>query len=278
VTNTTGAATAANQTGVQFTPAGDTAIQRVAGKGRVLYDSGTACNSGGACDSGVLDLTGISSLEVTVDNTASTTWRNLSMTSYLDDGTTTIDSVVLRRVGWGSASNGAENDPGRARVQLSSLPSSHATGERLLYDVTSATNTALDTGALLTEDCDFLSITYYASAGTATFVTYEVDDAGTSLPGGGWGMTAAAQNYQFVGPGTAVGIYTTNASVRSHSVPRRMRFTTGAAGTGNTVRLRVFCRGRVPGSSTFQMTLPTKAKFSLGAGGSANGRLTVIGR
>lgn len=83
----------------------------------------------------MLDLAGIEELAVLVDNTAGTAFRDLTMTSYLDDGTTQIDSFLLRKVAWGLAANGAHHDPGRARAYIGPNPPGGTSGVHVLYDV-----------------------------------------------------------------------------------------------------------------------------------------------
>lgn len=77
-------------------------IVGTARRGTVLYDSGSVA-AGAAIDTGVLDLTGISDLFFVATNAATGLARNLTMDSYLEDGTTAIDSgFVLRQVAVGA--------------------------------------------------------------------------------------------------------------------------------------------------------------------------------
>lgn len=256
-----------------FQPSGSgTYAGRTAPKGQVLYDSGVVA-SGAAISSGVLDLTGINTVSIIVDNTAGTVVRNLSMVTYLGDGSTQVDSVQLRKVMFGAAPVGGEFAPGMARGLVglgASLPPSM---DAILIDTTSGSAAAMDTGPIFTEDCDALWIPAVASANTTQMVGKEVSDDGvvTTITGGG---TASGVNSVVMGVG-AVGAQG-SGGVTSY-LPRRMQFTTTAA-TAGTVRLRAICRGRPPGTFALPIMLPTKAAFNLASGGSANGRLTIIGR
>jgi hypothetical protein len=82
-----------------FRPGGssDTGALRVAKKGKVLYDSGTVA-AGAVINSPVLDLTGIESVSVIAANATGGSARSLSMTVYLDDGTTQIASFGVATV------------------------------------------------------------------------------------------------------------------------------------------------------------------------------------
>lgn len=239
-----------------------------------IYSSGSVA-AGAAIDSGVLDLSPFREIEVFVDNTAGTVLRDLAMLSYLDDGTTLIDSIVLRRCGFGTAPAGSVYAPGAIRGYVGPNPPGGTTGVHVLYDATSAANTALDTGALATEDTESLRIEAFTSGGTTNIGHYVVrDDNG--IPGPGAGFAAAAYQITTWGPGFATGGEV--GLVMGEPVQRRSRFTTSAAGPGNTVRLIVVGRGRTPGAFAQQMILPTKAKLTLGAGGAGAARLTVIAR
>lgn len=75
---------------------GDGYADRVARKGRVLYDSG-AVGAGAAINSGVLDLTGVEDLLIVADNAAGAATRALTADVYLDDGVTAIVSALALR-------------------------------------------------------------------------------------------------------------------------------------------------------------------------------------
>lgn len=264
----------------KFKPSGgaDNLATRVAAKGKVLYDSGVVA-SGAIITSGVLSLDGISELEVIADNTAGSVFRDLTMVSYLDNGTTQIDSLLLRRVVWGAAANGADYDPGRVRVLIGANPPGVASGVHVLYSTTSAAATALDTGALDTEDADYVTAYAVPSAGTTQLQGFETSDAGVYSNPSIAPSASSGQTF-FWGPGSTLpsGAVTGYTSYVPSSVPRRLRFTTTSAASSNTVLLRVVARGRRPGTSSVSMVLPTRAKVTLAAAGAANGRLTVIGR
>jgi hypothetical protein len=71
-------------------------------RGAVLFDSG-AVAAGAVIDTGILDLTEVGDLFFVAYNAATGLARNLTMDSYLDDGTTAIDTGhVLRQVAVGA--------------------------------------------------------------------------------------------------------------------------------------------------------------------------------
>lgn len=243
-------------------------------RGSVLWDS-TSVTTGAAIDSGVLDLSAFSELQVVVDNTSGTALRDVVLSSYLDDSVTLIGTVTVRRVPSGGPPVGSTYAPGMAQGYVGPNPPGGTTGVHVLYDSTSATNGTLDTGPLSTSECDSVFSAGQASAGTTTVTNGEVRDDGSQF---NFTAPSASANQQFfAGSGVSVAGQAYTASSMPF-VPRRMAFQSSAAGTGNTVRLRVLCRGRVPGTFAYQMVLPTKARFQLGAGGSGAARLTIIGR
>lgn len=86
--------------GVVGSNLGDAMALRTAAKGLVVWDSGSVA-AGAVIDSPLLDITGIQSLYVVVNNASAAT-RNLTLDAFLDDGTTSIDAgLVLRTVATG---------------------------------------------------------------------------------------------------------------------------------------------------------------------------------
>lgn len=245
---------------------------------QLLYDSGPVV---GAVDSGVLDLSGVESVEVLVDNVAGAAFRDLVLLSYLADGATLVDSLLLRRCGFGARANGADYDPGRARIALGPSVSAGDGGVAVLYDATSPANAAQDTGPLLTEDAECVDVELIPSgaAVAAAFPAYRVLDDGTSVLYLNQNALAAVPTHQVFGYGGPVQASTVGTTVGSGpSVPRRMRFTHGALGAGVTGRLVVTSRGRRPGTSVHRQCLPLRARLQLAAAGAAAARLIVVGR
>lgn len=225
---------------------------------------------------GPLDLTPYDTIEVIADNVAGAANRLLTLDQYLDDGATNIDAALpLRNL-----------QPGkRVRGLLSPNPPGGTSGVRTLYDVTSAANTALDTGALDLEDFDAVEITVHGSAVMAgapaitLFAQQESDGLFQSLAFAPIPVAAVDASLPW-GPGSSAG-FNTNASsgIGSGSpLPRSGKVTLGAGGAAVTCRMVITGRGRIPGTFSVPMVIPTRAKFTLAAGGAANGRLTVIGR
>ena len=116
----------------------------------------------------------------------------------------------------------------------------------VVYDVTSALATALDTGGIPTDDFDSLRISAVCSAGTTTLGTYEaLDDASylglnnNAAPAANvqaaWGRGIAAS-----GGSAAVIIY------NAFDVPPRSRFNATSAGAGNSVRLHIIGERKRP--------------------------------
>jgi hypothetical protein len=247
---------------------------RVARKGEVLFDS-TPVAGGALIDSGILDLQGCDAIEVHADNAAGTVFRLLSMEAY-DAAPTLIETILLRKVAWGNPVNGADYAPGKVRGLISENPPGGSSGVHVLYDVTSAANTALDTGALVVEDLDSLHSSSVASGGASQQGVLRVSDDGVATTAAVAAAAALVQDVYLgrgsVIPGGMAGV------VVSAQVPRRSRHTTTAAGAGNTVHLIVTGRGRPPGTFAVQMAVPPKARFTLAAGGAANGRLVIIAR
>lgn len=259
-------------------PSGSGAALRVAKKGVVLYDSGSVAG-GALIDSGVLNLTGIESLQVFVDNTAGAVFRDLSLLSYLDDGTTLVDTAVIRRCGYGAAPTGSNHAPGAVRGTVGPCAANGANRAFIIYDATSGDNATLDSGLLWVEDCESFEAHAAGSAGTTQLAPFRVRDDGTTTA---MGTTAATlQQVYAVARGytaAALGDATATISQNRGWVGRRARFTTTAAGAGNTVRLVVTGYGRTPGTFAHQMALPTRAKLQLAAAGAANARMTIFGR
>lgn len=234
-----------------------------------IFDSDVV-SSGATWNSSTVNLASVTAIEVFVDNTSGGGLRDLTMTSFAPDGVTTIDSVLLRRVAYGTAPTGSSYAPGRVRGYLGPTPPGGTTGTFLLYDATSAAATALDSGIISTEDSDLVIVNADASGGTTQMTPSDVRDDDTSRNYGA--ATAAGTNTMTWGPGMVIGSVF-NLSV-SGAIPRRARFQTSSAGPSNTVRLRVWSKGRIPGTFTVPMLLPTKARFSLSA---ANGTVRAWG-
>lgn len=247
------------------------------GAPRVLWDSGVVPDSVSTVSS-ALDLSAVRELEIFVDNTSGTGFRDLALLPFAPDGVTTMDSFLLAKVPWGLKASGATHDPGRARVYVGPNPAGPGAFDATVLDTTSGTNAALDV-TLFTESCDQLFVSAIPSAGTTQLQTYIVDDAGVATrrvaagsanSGTGivWALGAADLS--------AGGIGTANYKAGEHP-PRRAQLTTTAAGVGNTVRLRVGCWGRIPGTFAHQMTLPPRAKVQLGSA-TGTARFWVVGR
>lgn len=241
----------------------------------LVWDSGVI-NSGATSTSTVRALGAYTDLEVVVDNTAGAALRDLTMTSFAPDGVTTIDQVLLRRVAYGTKPTGATHDPGRARGYVGPNPPGGTNGYHILFDGVSATNANIDPGGLFMEDCDQVWWHADASAGTTQTGIYEWDDTGTPISTAQFSAAGTQHVAGAFGPGSTAPnpIYTggTASIDSSRPVPRRARIYAVAAGTGNTVRLRIVCRGRPPGTFAVQMVLPMRAQFSVSA---ANGTAHV---
>jgi hypothetical protein len=228
--------------------------------------------------SSVLDLSGYRELEVFVDNTQGLGFRDLTLVSFAPDGVTTVDQVLLRRAGWGSAPTGSNYAPGRARGYIGSNPPGGTTGIHVLFDSTGAADTAVNSGAIWVEECDSWQAKLVASGATTAGSLFDVRDDATEVATAGptaaltqafaWGMIGV--NYYGPAAGNA-----TNTVV--FGAARRIRVNAGTPGAANTVRSVITCRGRLPGTFALQMTLPTKAKFQVNAA-SGPTRVWVVGR
>ena len=107
----------------------------------------------------------------------------------------------------------------------------------VLYDVTSAVNTALDTGTLDTSGWTTLSWLHRNSGGVATFDTYGVDDTGAVYININSGLTGLAAGG--LGPGTTIG--TVAGTSVQYPLTRRWRATATAI-AAQTTRLRIEVR------------------------------------
>lgn len=253
--------------------------------GSVLYDSGSVA-AGAAIDSGVLDLTNVRELGIVVDNTAGAVLRDLSLLSYLADGATLIDTVLLRRVAFGAAANGATHDPGRVRGVVGPNPPGGVSGVHLLYDATTPVNTAID-ATIVAEEASELTFSWLwapALAGGIAFNLSHVADDGVSIPASFWTVGAAgmteAQQTMGVSLAAVAGrnVAIVSGFVASGFAARRLRMTLAAAGAGVTSRMVVYARGRVPGTFSVPLILPPRARLQLAAAGAAAARLTVFAR
>jgi hypothetical protein len=108
-----------------------------------------------------------------------------------------------------------------------------------LYDVTSGTNTALDTGTLEVGGWWALSYLFTMNGGAPAFSIQEVDDAGTSTASI---ITSAAALMGGFGLGTTLGGTAGLAAATSQlQPPRRIRFQSGAI-AAQTSRIRLQAR------------------------------------
>lgn len=247
------------------------------GLGEELYDSGNVA-AGAAIDSGVLDLSRVRELEITVDNTAGTVLRDLSLLSYRPDGATLVDLVVLRRVAFGAAPTGSVYAPGRVRGYVGPQPPGGVTGTHVLYAETSGAGAALGGAAsIVVEDAESVDVLWdYSGANVpaSAQVSIVYDDGGGSralangLPGAG-----ATGRVSFA-PSSGV----TNNIASVPAGPHRRIGVSGTAGAASTVSCRVVARGRVPGTFSVPLVLPTRARLTLAAGGAGAARMTVFGR
>jgi hypothetical protein len=213
------------------------------------------------------DLGAYEAVQIHVDNTLGTAFRDLTMVMFAPDGVTTIDSVLLRKIGYGTAPTGSSYAPGRVRGYIGPNPQGGTSGVYTLYDGTSGSAASLNTGILWVEDCDAWQVKSVAGANTTAGACYDVRDDDTEI--GVPGPTAAlTQGFSWSSGSTSVN-YGAPAGVANSAAlwgaARRIRVTTGAA-TGTTVRTVVTCLGRPPGTFAHQIALPPKAKFVLGAG------------
>lgn len=245
--------------------------------GGFTWDSGSVA-AGAAIASPVLDLRDVRELLVVVDNTAGTTFRNLTLVSYLDNGTTQIDSLLLRRVAFGAAATGSSYAPGAVRGTVGTGVAIGTPGSHILYDATSAANAALATPAIVVDGMQVVSAIAAASAGTTVLTgRAPADDDTASALGVLGGGTAALRNHCSIGAG-AYGGSSGSGSGGGFAMPRRIIFDTTTAGGGNTVRLIVVGYGLPPGTFVVQLALPPKAKLTLAAGGAAAARMTVVAK
>ncbi len=238
-----------------------------------IYSASVA--AGALNETPVLDLYGLEAVELLVDNVAGTAARDLQMTTFLDDGVTVADQVVLRRCPFGSAPPGGSYAPGRSRGHLGPSAGSVDYGIHLLYDETSAPNAALNSPDLWTDGLDRIFGWSKGAGGTHTFVGTGKDDAGAGLSV--FGASGASADNTWAWPTTD----TENVAVGNWRIafprPRRVSLGTSAGGVGISVRIVCYGAGRTPGSFSRQMALPRKVKFSLLAGGAGAARLTVLG-
>jgi hypothetical protein len=250
----------------------------------------TTVAAGGAIDCGgtgaVLNLYNlkIKELQVFVDNTAGTALRPLTLTSYLDDGSTVIDTVVLRSVAFGVAPTGSSYAPGQVRGYVGPNPPGGTSGKHVIWRDTSASNTAITSPNVSMDECDSVQMFAYQNTGGATIqCSYRlvVDDgfgAGlgimtptTSVTSGPCYLVLGLGALGNLGSGTGTGV-----QGMSVPPPRRMVSTTTASSVGTTTT-ELLCNGRVPGTFSVQMNLTQKAKITLGAAGSGAARVTVFG-
>jgi hypothetical protein len=109
----------------------------------------------------------------------------------------------------------------------------------VLYDVTSAPNTALDTLAIGAADFDGLYAYADGGGGTIQLTGFEVADDGGSRqldvpPGAATSQSLAWHPGALLATGVAA-----SGAVIGYIVPRRVRFTASAAGVGFSSRIRV---------------------------------------
>lgn len=106
-----------------------------------------------------------------------------------------------------------------------------------LYDITSAANTALDTGTLEVAGWDAIFGTQTVSGGTSSFIYSDVDDSGNPI---GILTPGAAALVRF-GAGRGSNLVGLDSGL-SAILTRRIKLQSSTAGIGNTVRLRVHAR------------------------------------
>lgn len=109
----------------------------------------------------------------------------------------------------------------------------------VVYDTTSAANGALDTGALDVSNGTSVIALAVAGAGTTQIAPFLVDEGGTARAIA-TAATASAAQINHWAPGSTLPTGGVGGLALSLPVPRKVKFTTTAAGVGNTVRLTVW--------------------------------------
>lgn len=105
-----------------------------------------------------------------------------------------------------------------------------------IYDAVSAVNAANDTGILDVTPWRVLVFSFSTSAGTSALQLKFIDDAGAAYATQNVAAIAAALG----GVGVGIGSLGMTAGYTFQcALPRRLQFICGAAGVGNTVRLRI---------------------------------------
>ncbi len=234
---------------------------------KLLWDSGVV-GAGAVIQSPVLDFAGLRALAAIADNSGGVVARDLSIQVYAPDGVTPIGGpVTLGKV------MPAMRADALVGVQMLALQAEW----RVLYDQVSGLNAALDSLPLNTDGLDSLLVKALASAGTTALSPTEVLDDGTEGPALATLAAALAQVLSWT-PGAAAGTGAAASQMAIGApVPRRARFRTTAAGAGNTVRLIVAGRGRLPGQMRWQAILGARGQVTLAAAGALAARLTIIG-
>lgn len=240
----------------------------------VLFDSGVVA-AGAEIITPALDLRGLKRVEMFVDNTAATVFRDLNMLTYLDDATTLIDTLLLRKCGFGAAPSGSVYAPGRVYGHIGPTPPGGVTGVHVLADATSGVNAA-QTLRVTAEDAECLYASMVCSAGTAFLTVTPILDDG-SAGAGAVQQAAAASAAMHIAAGLSFSIANANGQSSAVAV-RRWDVTASAPGAGNTSRLVVQSRGRLPGVFWHATVLPNRVKFQLAAAGAAAARVVVLGR
>lgn len=111
----------------------------------------------------------------------------------------------------------------------------------VLYDVTSGTNAALDTGTLDLSGWTTVQHAMSANGGTPAFAIQEVDDTGTNL-GNIVTYANASGFFGGMGPGLTIGgTAVMGAATASVPLPRRAHYTSAAI-VSQTSRIRVVAR------------------------------------
>lgn len=257
---------------------------RVAHKGTRLYSSGSVA-AGAVISSGVLNVAGLTELEVYADNSGGDAFRDVQVTMFDDDGVTPLGTTVtVKTVPYASgysvqsASITIPHPVGYSRIYIGPNPPSGNTG---IY--TLAISTSADNGTMTTivpgEECSALWAVSYDTSGSGTYslTPFEVTDAGTSKQIGGNGTT----NWHTLCWGLGCGAITPTLATNLYlPIPpaRRSRFQTTAGGSGTITQTTIKCLGRPPGFSAVQLTLPAKIKIDLTAAGTGAASLVVMGR
>lgn len=249
---------------------------------RLIYDSGTTCNAGAACASPVFPCKDLSEIAVLVNNRSGTQSRMMALWHYAADGVTPRGTVLLDRIPFGNAATGADGytDPGGVTMLIGPAVTSSVNDKvTVLYDVTSAANTAQSADVDVSDCSTVMAQESPSAAAAASTITFYNLDYSSAIPVGSWTTTADAQgNHIAWGPGVssaASGTYYKGGTAAP--LPSRIRVSVGALGAGITSRLRVTCRGHV-GIATFALPFTEMCKIAFDAAGAGTAAFYVYGR